>query len=137
MLNDLTPDPQTVEIYKGIDCCDEVQTELQSIIQDIASLRGQCDNLRNLMTQQHQGLADEMTQHRGAIEQKLQNIEQEIQTLQTRTNAILTRVSRLQGVFDQYLLEFRTWIDWFATALNQINGCTCPNNPLPPPPKIG
>jgi len=126
MLNDLTPDPQTVEIYKGIDCCDEVQTELQSIIQDIASLRGQCDNLRNLMTQQH-----------GAIEQNLQNIEQQIQTLQTRTNAILTRVSRLQGVFDQYLLEFRTWMDWIATALNQINGCTCPNNPLLPPPKIG
>ncbi len=126
MPNDLTPDPQTVEIYEGIDCCDAVQTELQSIIQDIVSLRGQCDNLQNLMTQQH-----------GAIERKLQNIEQQIQTIQTRTNAILTRVSRLQGVFDQYLLEFRTWMDWFATALNQINGCTCPNNPLPPPPKIG
>ncbi len=126
-VNDLTPDPYTVEIYKGIDCCDEIQTELQSIIQDIVSLQGQCDNLRNLMTQQH-----------GAIEQKLQTIEGQIQTLQTKTNAILIRVSRLQGVFDQYLLEFRNWMNWIATALNQINTCTCgKTQPLPPPPRKG
>ena len=118
---DLAPDPTTVEIYKGIDCCDEIQTELQSIIQDITSLRG-------LITQQH-----------GALEQKLQTLEQQIQNIQTRVNAIWVRVTRLQGDFARYVQQFNQWMNWIATALSQINNCTCgANTPLPPPPgKIG
>ncbi|NPA34830.1 MAG: hypothetical protein GXO48_07890 [Chlorobi bacterium] len=114
-MQDLTPDPTTVEIYKGIDCCDEVQTELQSILQDVASLQGQCDSLRNLMTQQH-----------AAIEQKFQNLSQEIKILQTKVAATLTRIARLQS-------NFKAWMNWIARALNQINDCTCgKTQPLPP-----
>ncbi len=125
---DLAPDPTTVEIYKGIDCCDEIQTELQSIIQDIASLQNQCDSLRNLMTLQHNNIGQKITAGHSVIVNKLQLIEQ-------RVNATLSRVRRLQDDFAQHVQNFNAWMNWIATALNQMNRCTCgANSPLPPPP---